>query len=149
MTTEFPGDLEKLRNELIELSEKGEIKHTKTFLKKCTESVLKQIMSEYVEERQKQSKTEFSVVFITLLLSLLEKSGYVHFVDGHESFLSKLLADENAMFVITELMPTYDGVGHYFKYFSAMIFLSSLCYSDISFGLSTNDETKTQSEKEN
>ena len=139
---EFPGDidLEKLRAELIELSEKGEIKHTKSFLKKCTESVMKQIMAEYVKEKQKQSKDEFTVVFITLLLSLLEKSGYVHFVDGYESFLSKVLADENTRFVIADLMPTCDGAGYYFKYFSAAIFLSSLCFSNISFGSTTNDD---------
>ena len=136
---EFPNDidLEKLRAELIELSEKGEIKHTKVFLnnkKKCTESVMKQIMAEYVEKRQKQSKAEFAVVFVTLLPSLLEKTGYVHFVDGHESFSSKVLADENTMFVIADLMPACDGGGYYFKYFSAVIFLSSLCYSNISFG---------------
>ena len=149
MTTEFPGvDMEKLRNELIELSEKGEIKHTKTFLKKCTESVLKQIMVEYVKEKQKQSKDEFTVVFITLLLSLLEKSGYVHFVDGYESFLSKVLADENAMFVIADLMPACNAAGYYFKYFSAVLFLSSLCYSNISFGHDTDDATKSESESE-
>ena len=136
---EFPGDidLEKLRSELIELSEKGEIKHTKVFLnnkKKCTESVMKQIMAEYVEKRQKQSKAEMAVVFVTLLPSLLEKTGYVHFKGGHSCFSSKVLADENTMFVIADIMPACDGGGYYFKYFSAAIFLSSLCYSNISFG---------------
>ena len=146
----FPGDidLEKLRSELIELSEKGEIKHTKVFLnnkKKCTESVMKQIMAEYVEKRQKQSKAEFAVVFVTLLPSLLEKTGYVHFKGGHSCFSSKVLADENTMFVIADLMPACDGGGYYFKYFSAVLFLSSLCYSNISFGFS--DEPETASNK--
>ena len=143
---EFPGDLEKLRNELIELSKKGEIKHTKTFLKKCTESVMKQIMAEYVEEKQRQSKNEFAVVFVTLLFSLLEKSGYVHFVDGHEAFSSKVLADENIMFVIADLLPSFNDVGYYFKCFSAMIFLLSLCHNDISFGHTTNDESRPETE---
>ena len=150
---EFPNDIdvEKLRAELLELSEKDEIKHTKTFLnnkKKCTESVMKQIMAEYVEKRQKQSKAEFAVVFVTLLPSLLEKTGYVHFVDGHESFSSKVLADENTMFVIADLMPACDGGGYYFKYFSAVIFLSSLCYSNISFGSEPNkDQPETEPER--
>ena len=150
---EFPGDidLEKLRHELIELSEKGEIKHTKVFLnnkKKCTESVMKQIMVEYVEKRQKQFKSGFAVVFVTLLPSLLEKTGYIHFVGGHESFSSKVLADENTMFVIADLMPACDGAGYYFKYFSAVLFLSSLCYNNISFRPTTNDEPEPNDVKE-
>ena len=144
---EFPGDidLEKLRSELIELSERGEIKHTKVFLsnkKKCTESVMKQIMAEYIEKRQKQSKSEFAVVFVTLLPSLLEKAG-VHFRGGHESFSSKVLADENTMFVIADMMPACDGGGYYFKYFSALIFLSSLCYNNISFGEQQEQQDKS------
>ena len=141
---EFPGDidLEKLRSELIELSEKGEIKHTKVFLnnkKKCTESVMKQIMAEYVEKREKESKAEFAVAFVTLVPSFAEKTGYVHFKGGHASFSSKVLADENTMFVLSDLMPVCEGGGYYFKYFSAVIFLSALCSSNISFGFKEPD----------
>ena len=52
-------DIEKLRDELIALSEQGEINFTKTFLnnrKKCTETVMKKIMSEYVEKKKRASK---------------------------------------------------------------------------------------------
>ena len=150
---EFPGDidLEKLRSELIELSERGEIKHTKVYLnnkKKCTESVLKQIMAEYIEKRQKQSKAELSVAFVTILPKSFGKDWYVHFKGGHGCFSSKVLADENTMFVIADMMPACNGGGYYFKYFSALIFLSSLCYSNISFGDTKYSEPGSDREPE-
>ena len=136
-TDDFPvEDIEKLREELLDLSEKGEIKETKVFLKskKCTEDVLKRIMAEYVEKKQKLSKMLMSVTLVKLLPDLLEKTGYVHFKDGHASFSSKVLADENTMSVIADLMPCCEGGGYYLKYFSALIFLGSLCQSEITFG---------------
>ena len=144
MNTEFPGDtfntftvdLEKLRDELINLSDRGEIKETKVFLrsKKCTEDVMKKIMAEYVEKRQKLSKMLMSISFVKLVPDLIEKFGVLSFNGGHESFSAKILADENTMFVIADLMPCCEGGGYCFKYFSSVIFLSSLCYNDISFG---------------
>ena len=139
---EFPvKDVEGLREELIDLSEKGEIKETKVFLKskKCTEDVLKRIMSEYVEKKQKLSKMLMSIAFVKLIPDLLEKFGVLKFKDGHAKFSAKILADENTMFVIADLMPVCEGGGYYFKYFSAVIFLSSLCYNDISFGSSEQE----------
>ena len=50
------NDIEKLRSELIDLSEKGEINFQKTFLtnkRRCNEAVMKRIMAEYVEKKQK------------------------------------------------------------------------------------------------
>ena len=49
-------DVEKLRSELMDLAEKGEISQTKIFLsnkKKCNEAVMKKIMAEYVEKKQR------------------------------------------------------------------------------------------------
>ena len=48
-------DVEKLRSELIDLSENGEISNTKAFLsnrKKCNEAVMKKIMADYVEKNR-------------------------------------------------------------------------------------------------
>ena len=141
---EFPvEDVEKLRDELIDLSEKGEIKESKAFLrsKKCTEDVMKRIMGEYVEKRQRMSKMLMAISFVKLLPDLLEKFGALSFKGGHDKFSSKILADENTMFVIADMMPCCEGGGYYFKYFSALIFLSSLCYNDISFGFSETTST--------
>ena len=52
----FEDDVEELRKKLMLLSEQGEIKHTKAFLsnkKKCNEKVMKKIMSEYSEKKQR------------------------------------------------------------------------------------------------
>ena len=136
---EFPvEDVEKLREELLDLSEKGEIKETKVFLKskKCTEDVLKRIMAEYVERTRRLSKMLMSISFVKLVPDLIEKFGVLSFKGGHDKFSAKILADENTMFVIADLMPCCEGGGYYFKYFPALIFLSSLCYNDISFGSS-------------
>ena len=139
---EFPvEDVEGLCYELIDLSEKGEIKETKVFLKskKCTEDVLKKIMAEYVEKKQKLSKMLMSIAFVKLIPDLLEKFGFLSFKGGHAKFSAKILADENTMFVIADLMPVCEGGGYYFKYFSAVIFLSSLCYNEVSFGSRWSD----------
>ena len=91
-------------------------------------------MAEYVEKKQKLSKMLMSISFVKLVPDLLEKFGVLNFRGGHDKFSAKILADENTMFVIADLMPCCEGGGYYFKYFSALIFLSSLCYNDISFG---------------
>ena len=136
-TDEFPvEDVEKLREELLDLSEKGEIKESKVFLrsKKCTEDVMKRIMAEYVEKTRRMSKMLMSISFVKLVPDLLEKFGVLTFKGGHDKFSAKILTDENTMFVIADMMPCCESGGYYFKYFSAMIFLGSLCYNDISFG---------------
>ena len=108
---------------------------------------MKKIMSEYVEKKQKITKMEMSVAFVTLIPSLIEKSGVLVFKGGHASYSAKILADENTMFCIADLMPCCDGGGYYFKYFSAMIFLTSLSYYNISFpGSSQDSETPVKTE---
>ena len=132
---DFPvEDVEKLREELLDLSEKGEIKETKVFLKSKKCDVLKKIMAEYVEKTRRLSKMLMSISFVKLVPDLVEKFGVLSFKGGHDKFSAKILADENTMFVIADLMPCCEGGGYYFKYFSALIFLGSLCYNDISFG---------------
>ena len=91
-------------------------------------------MADYVEKKkQRLTKMLMSVAFVKLVPDLIEKFGVLKFKGGHECFSAKILADENPMFVIADLMPCCEGGGYYFKYFSAAIFLASLCYNDISF----------------
>ena len=140
---DFPvEDIEKLRGELLDLSEKGMIKETKVFLKskKCTEDVMKRIMGEYAEKMQKLSKMLMATRIVKLIPDLLEKFGALTFKNGHASFSAKILADENTMSVIAELMPSNVGDGYYLRYFSALFFLGSLCHSDVTFGSSSPEE---------
>ena len=143
-------DVEKLRAELIDLGEKGEISQKKEHLsnkKKFNEVALKKIMSEYVERKQRLSKMLMSIGFVKLVPDLLEKFGCLSFKGGHSAFSAKILADENTMFVIADMMPCCEGGGYYFKYFSAVIFLSSLCYNEVLFG-SCEQEVEEESELE-
>ena len=80
-----------------------------------------------------------AMTLVTLTPDLLEKSGWFKFRGGHLCFSSKILADENTMSVIADMMPYSDGGGYYFKLFSAAIFLGSLCYSDVSFVTSSHE----------
>ena len=142
-TDDFPiEDIEKLRDELIDLSEKGEIKETKVFLKskKCTEDVLKRIMAEYAEKMLRLSRMLMATHFVKLLPDLLEKFGALSFKNGHASYSSKILADENTMSVIADMMPCCEGGGYFFRYFSALIFLATLSYNEISFGSVEQEE---------
>ena len=71
-------DVEKLRSELIDLAERGEINHTKVFLsnrRKCNKATMKKIMSDYVEKKQRLSKMLMSVAFVKLVPDLIEKFG--------------------------------------------------------------------------
>ena len=144
-------DVEKLRSELIDLAERGKINQTRVFLsnkRKCNEAVLRKIMADYAEKKQRLSEMLMSVAFVKLLPDLLEKSGCFRFKGGHASFSGKILADENTMFVIADLMPCCEGSGYYFKYFSATIFLGSLIYSDVSFAVGVDEESEQKSEPE-
>ena len=140
-------DVEKLRSELIDLAEKGEISQKKEFLsnkKKCNEVAMKKIMTEYVEKKQRLSKMLMSVGFVKLIPDLLEKFGIFKFRGGHSAFSAKILADENTMFVISDLMPCCEGGGYYFRYFTAAIFLSSLCFSDVKFAPFSSEEAEEE-----
>ena len=64
----------------------------------------------------------------------------------------KYLRDENTMFCIFDLMPVCSGGDYYLKYFSVVIFLSSLCYGQVVFGAKTKDPAQrpgTQGKEEN
>ena len=52
-------DVEKLRAEVIDLAEKGEVKYEKIFLKnkkKCDETTLRKIMGDYAEGNKEHKK---------------------------------------------------------------------------------------------
>ena len=75
-------DVEALRKKLLELSEQGEIKQTKAFLankKKATEKVMKKIMGEYLEKKDRLAKMEMSIALVSLLPNLVEKIGVIKF----------------------------------------------------------------------
>ena len=44
------------------------------------------------------------------------------------------------MSVIADMMPSCEGGGYFFRYFSALIFLASLSYNEISFGSVEQEE---------
>ena len=147
----FEDDVEELRKKLIELSEAGEIRQTKTFLnnkKRCTEKIIKKILKDYAEKRQRIAKMEMSIALASVLPNLIEKSGVITFKDGAEKFSAQILGDENTMFCISDLMPVCSGGDYYLKYFSAAIFLTSLCYGQVVFGTKTEDPG-TQEKEEN
>ena len=121
-----------LRKKLLGLSEVGEIKQTKTFLnnkKRCTEKVMKKILKDYAEKRQRIAKMEMSIALVSVLPNLIEKSGIISFKDGADKFSAEMLRDENTMFCISDLMLVCSGGDYYLKYFSAAIFLSSLLWT--------------------
>ena len=91
-------------------------------------------MAEYAEKMQRLSKMLMATHFVKLLPDLLEKFVALTFKNGHASFSAKVLADENTMSVIADLMPCCEGGGYFMRYFSALIFLGSLCHSDVTFG---------------
>ena len=93
----------------MELSEQGEIKTTKAFLtnkKKATEKVMKKILSEYLERKDRQAKMEMSIALVSLFPNLIEKFGIIKFKDGSSVFSQKILEDDNTMFCIADLMPS-------------------------------------------
>ena len=101
-------DVETLREKLVELSEINIIVQTKKFLmnkKRCTELVLRKNMTEYEERRKKLAKTEMAISLVSVIPAFMEWSRYFWFKDGAESFSEKIMADENIMFCITDLMP--------------------------------------------
>ena len=96
--------------------------------------VMKKILRDYVEKRQRIAKMEMSIALVTVLPNLIEKSGIISFKDGADKFSSQILGDENTMFCISDMMPVCSGGDYYLKYFSAAIFLTSLCYGQVVFG---------------
>ena len=133
----FEDDVEELQKKLLELSDAGEIKQTKTFLnkkKRCTEKVVKKILKDYAEKRQRIAKMEMSIALVSVLPNLIEKSGIISFKDGADKFSAEIMKDESTMFCISDLMPVCSGGDYYLKYFSGAIFLTSLCYGQVVFG---------------
>ena len=68
------------------------------------------------------------------------RSLVISFKDGSDKFSAEILRDENTMFCISDLMPVCSGGDYYLKYFSAVIFLSSLCYGQVVFGVKTEEK---------
>ena len=137
-TDEFPvEDVEKLREELLDLAEKGEIKESKVFLKskKCTEDVMKRIMAEYVEKTRRLSKMMMAIQLVKFGPGFLEMfgdwTGMMKFRYGHDKFSAKILSDENTMSVIAEMMPSHECGPVIVKYIAAMAFLGSLVSSEV------------------
>ena len=136
-------DVEALRKRLSDLSEQGEIKTTKTFLsnkKKATEKVMKKILGEYLEKKDRQAKMEMSIALVSLFPNLIEKFGMIKFKDGSAIFSQKIIEDENTMFCIVDLMPSCQGGDTCFKYLSASIFLGTLIWNNVVW---SKDEKKS------
>lgn len=75
-------DVETLREELVELSERNLIVQTKKFLmdkRRCTERVMRKIMAEYEDRRKKSAKAKMAIALVGVVPSLMEKSGIVWF----------------------------------------------------------------------
>ena len=137
-------DVEALRKKFLELTEQGEIKHTKTFLSnkmKDTEKVMKKIMAAYTEQKERIAQMEMSIALVSLLPNLVKKLGVIKVKDGSAVFSQKILEDENSMFCIADLMSSCQGTDCYFKNLSATVFLSTLVWNNVSFG---GDEKKEQ-----
>ena len=85
--------MEELQKKLLELSDAGEIKQTKTSLnnkKRCTEKVMKKILKDYAEKRQRIAKMEMSIALVSVLPNLIEKSGIISFKDGADKFSAEI-----------------------------------------------------------
>ena len=134
----FENDVEELL-ELLELSEAGEIKQTKTFLnnkKRCREKVMKKFLKDYAEKKQRIAKMEMFIALVTVFPNLIGKSGILSFKNCTDKFSAQILANENTMFCISDFMAICTGGD-----FNAAIFLTSLCYGQVVFG-GQKDETE-------
>ena len=110
---------------------------------------MKKILKYYAEKRQRIAKMEMSIALVSVLPNLIEKSGIISFKDGADKFSAEILRDENTMFCISDLMPVCSGGDYYLKYFSAAIFLSSLCYGQVVFGGQTEETKKDSAQPKN
>ena len=110
------------------------------------EKVMKKILRDYAEKRQRIAKMEISIALVSVLPNLIEKSGIITFKDGADKFSGEIMKDENTMFCISDLMPVCSGGDYYLKYFSAAIFLTSLCYGQVVFGGQKDEEKKEAKE---
>ena len=138
-------DVEALRKRLLELSEQGEIKTTKAFLnnkKKANEKAMKKILNEYLEKKNKQARMELAVSIVSLLPYLIEKMEIIKFKGGADVFSAKILAEENTMFAIADLMPNCQGGETCFRYLSASIFLGTTIYNNVEWFEDTEAEKK-------
>ena len=129
-------DVEALRKRLLELSEQGEIKTTKAFLnnkKKANEKAMKKILSEYLEKKNKEARMELAVSIVSLLPYLNEKVEIIKFKDGADKFSAKILAEQNTMFCIADLMPSCSGGDTCFRYLSASVFLGNTIWNNVEF----------------
>ena len=127
-------DVEALRKRLLDLSEAGEIKTTKAFLnnkKKANEKAMKKILSEYLEKKNKEARMELAVSIVSLVPYLIEKVEIIKFKDGADKFSAKILAEENTMFSIADLMPNCQGGETCFRYLSASVFLGTTIYNNV------------------
>ena len=129
-------DVEALRKRLLDLAEAGEIKNTKAFLsnkKKSTEKVMKKILSEYLEKKGREARMELAVSIVSLVPYLIEKVEIIKFKDGADKFSSKILAEENTMFCIADLMPSCQGGDTCFRYLTASVFLGTTIWNNVEF----------------
>ena len=129
-------DVEALRKRLLDLSEAGEIKTTKAFLnnkKKASEKAMRKILNEYVEKKNREARMELAVSIVKLLPYLIEKVEIIKFKDGSDKFSMKILAEENTMFCIADLMPSCQGGDTCFRYLSASVFLGTTIWNNVEF----------------
>ena len=129
-------DVEALRKRLLDLSEAGEIKTTKAFLnnkKKANEKAMKKILNEYLEKKGREARMELACSIVSLLPYLIEKIEIIKFKDGADKFSAKILAGENVMFCIADLMPSTQGGDTCFRYLTASVFLGTTIYNNVEF----------------
>lgn len=137
--TEFLDEDQELRAQLIQLSIEGKITQTKTFLsnrKKCSAYMLRQIFNEYTSREISAKKKRMGDAVVTSLPALLESLGVINFTcqGGASNFSRVLKSNEDAMFLISELIPVSDNSDYYTRLASGGLFLTSLCYHNISLG---------------
>ena len=136
-------DVETLREKLVKLSERNLIQRSKKHLmdkRRCTERVLRKIMTEYEEKRSKTAKAEMAYALVMSLPGLIEWSGIIWFKDGSEKFSASLVSDTNTMECITELMPVVENGDQYMKYICTGMFVGSLCKNQVRFGSKPDDD---------
>ena len=129
-------DVEALRKRLLELSDAGEIKTTKAFLnnkKKANEKSMKKILNEYLEKKNKEARMELAVSIVSLIPYLIEKVEIIKFKGGADKFSQKILAEQNTMFCIADLMPNCQAGDTCFRYLSASVFLGTTIWNNVEF----------------
>ena len=148
--TGFQEDDPDLRAKLVQLSKDGKITHTTTFLnnkKKCSVETLRKIMDEYTSREISAQKKKNIDLILSSIPKFAELIGLFHFTceGGADGFASLVSSDENAMFLLSEILPVGESSEYSMKMAFGIMFLTMLCYDSIGFGRKGSKRVKSVS----